>query len=439
MACEVVQNKEKPMCFSPVNVEGKVFDLETSTGIAKAEVTALDANGSPVGAFAVTNNDGYYTLRVPTTRSDDKGAVVGRKLTLRAAASNYAPFPSGVRVSLPVDTTAATKAEGSKAFVLTSSLTDVGLAKLAADAQRATISGTVEVAAGQRGVLVVAEPGSGSGPSSGPGITAIADASGAFKIFNVTPGSYQVRAFSRGANYTPVAATVQASTDVTGVQLKKSTTQAGTVSGSISLVAGANGAGTSVVLVVESTFNENLVRGEVPPGLRAPSPGTDPNLSGAYSIDGVPDGRYVVLAAFENDGNVRDPDPNIAGTQIQHITVTNGVASAQPNFKVTGAISMVGPGAGESVEEVTGTPNFQWKPYSSAQTYDLTVFDSFGNKVWERLGVPSTRNAAGNIDVPYGGPALTTGRVYQWRALAKGNAGNPISLTEDLRGLFSVK
>ena len=28
----------------------------------------------------------------------------------------------------------------------------------------------------------------------------------------------------------------------------------------------------------------------------------------AWTIEGVPDGRYVVLAAFENDSCVRDPD-----------------------------------------------------------------------------------------------------------------------------------
>jgi hypothetical protein len=49
------------------------------------------------------------------------------------------------------------------------------------------------------------------------------------------------------------------------------------------------------------------------------------------------------------------------------------------------------------------------------------------------------KNAAGNIEVTYAGPALSPGLSYQWRATAKGNAENPISLTEDLRGLFTVK
>lgn len=432
--CEVVQGRDKPMCFAPVQIQGKVFDLDTSAGIAKAEVTALDADGSPVGTVATSATDGTYTLRVPSTRTDDKGTFVSRKLTLRAQATNYAPFPSGVRVSLPVDTTAAARTEPSKPFVLANTQTDVGLSALpAAQQNRSSISGTVEVAAGQKGVLVVAESG------ANPGVTAIADEQGAFHLFNVAPGTYQLQAYSRGSSYTAQSVTVEAGKDTTGVQLKKSTAPTGTVSGTVQLVAGANGAGTSIVLVVESTFNSALTRGEVPPGLRAPDPGTAPNITNGFSITGVPDGKYVVLAAFENDGNVRDPDPSIAGTQIQHITVSGGTPSVQPSFKVTGAVNMVGPGAGDAVEAVTGTPTFTWTPYPSTHSYDLVVFDSVGVQVWNKLDVPNTRDASGNIVAPYAGPALAAGRVYQWRVTAKDNSGNPLSSTEDLRGVFTVK
>ena len=68
------------------------------------------------------------------------------------------------------------------------------------------------------------------------------------------------------------------------------------------------------------------------------------------------------------------------------------------------------------------------------------MFDSQGTKVWENLAVASdARNGAGNVQVTYGGPALTPGFIYQWRATAKGNAGNPITNTEELRGLFFVQ
>ena len=66
-----------------------------------------------------------------------------------------------------------------------------------------------------------------------------------------------------------------------------------------------------------------------------------------------------MLAAFENDGNVRDPDPNISGTQIQHMTVSGGTISgaSSPSFKVTGAVGLVSPGA-SGVETTSATPTF---------------------------------------------------------------------------------
>lgn len=432
--CEKVSGQEKPLCFAPLQVEGKVFDVSTGAAIANAEVTALDANGAPVSGVAVSGADGRYALRIPTERSDDKGTPIGARVTLRAGAQNYEPFPSGVRIALPLDTAGATSTEEEKPWVVSSAQTDVGLSSLpSTDQGRPAVSGTVEVASGQSALVVV--------EGNGKTYSAVADTSGQWKVFNVLPGGgYKAQAYVKGANFTPADVTVQSSVATTGVAIRKAPGAGGTVSGTVQLVAGANNAGTSVVMVVESTFNAALIRGEVPPGLRAPEPGTAPNLSGAYSITGVPDGKYVVLAAFENDGNVRDPDPNISGTQIAHITVTNGTPSASPSFKVTGAIQMVAPGAGETTEGVMGTPKFSWKPYSSAKSYELRVFDSQGNKVWENLAVPAdAQNGAGNVEVAYGGPALLSGRVYQWRATAKGNAGNPISNTEELRGLFSVQ
>ncbi len=226
-----------------------------------------------------------------------------------------------------------------------------------------------------------------------------------------------------------------ASADVTGVRLNQSGAASVDLTGSVQLVAGADNAGTSVVLAVESTFIQALGRGEVPYGLRAPAPGTAPNVTGAFTIAGVPDGKYVVLAAFENDGNVRDPDPNISGTQVAHVTVAGGTFTPSGlAFKVTGAIEMVGPGADGSVQSASLTPTFTWKAYSSAKTYAVAVYSATGTKVWENISVPS---ASGQVSAAYAGPALTAGGIYQWRATAVGNAGNPLSTTEELRGLFS--
>jgi hypothetical protein len=296
--------------------------------------------------------------------------------------------------------------------VFASARTDVGLnAGLAAERFWLGVSGTVELPPG-KSALVVLE-------SNGRVYSAVTDASGAFRMFNVTPGSgYTVQANVKGANYTPVALTVPASgADVSAVRISRAGDASATLSGTAQLLAGATGAGISVVMVVESTFHDTLIRGEVPPGLRTPDPGMAPTVNGAFSISEVPDGNYVVLAAFENDGNVQSP-----------------------SFKVKGAIQMVSPGAGDETELVAFPPRFSWKPYAGAHSYAVRLFDSQGSQVWQNLAVDAgARDSAGDVEAVHTGRALIRGITYQWRATALDSANNPISSTEDLRGLFSVR
>lgn len=423
-ACEQVSGKN-PMCFAPVTLEGKVYDLSNSAGIKGALVLATDENGAPAGPAVTTGTDGAYSLRVPSTRTDDKGSFTSRKVLLRSQAKNFIPFPSGGRISLPIDTSAASRTEDTKPYVLKSPLTDIGLSPVDAAAQSfPSISGTVEMSATQKSVLLVLESG---------GRTALAGSDGKFTFFNVPGGGYKLSAYSAGVNYGVLDVQVQSS-DLTGLEVKKTATTTATLSGNVQLVAGANGAGTSVVLVVESTFIEALGRGEVPPGLRAPEAGTAPTVTGSWSIAGIPDGKYVVLAAFENDGNVRDPDPGISGTQIQHITVTNGAITPaiSPSFKVTGAVGLVSPGA-DGIDATSATPTFTWQVYSNADAYVLRVFDSLGLEIWQTaIGDKATVTSA------YAGPALTVGQFYQWRVTAM-RRGAPTSQTEELRGLFRVQ
>ncbi|MFZ5441937.1 MAG: hypothetical protein ACOZQL_18170 [Myxococcota bacterium] len=426
--CEAVQGKDKPQCFAPVTLEGKVFDLSSSAGIAGAQLLATDENGAPAGTATISASDGKYSLRIPSTRTGDQGAFVSRKVLLRSQAKNYLPFPSGARVSLPIDTATATHEKDGAPWIVKSSLTDVGLSPVTGSEQnRPSVSGTIELPGDDRTVMLVLETGSAAGR------TTLAGADGKFTFFNVPSGGLKIGAYARGVNYTPVEVQV-ASSDVTGVAITKAATPTATLSGSVQLVAGANNAGTSVVLVVESTFLEALGRGEVVPGLRAPEPGVAPNVTGGWTISGIPDGKYVVLAAFENDGNVRDPDPNISGTQLQRITVSNGALSGatSPSFKVTGAVSMVSPGR-EGVDATSATPTFTWEQYSNADAYLLKVFDSLGNTLWEK---PIADKAT--VSTVYAGPALSSGQFYQWRLTALRRL-EPTSQTEELRGLFRVE
>jgi hypothetical protein len=434
LVCERVQGEEdanKGRCFAPVQLQGKVFNLESKDAIAGAHVTALDENGAPTSPVVVTDAQGNFTLRVPSTRTDDKGAFESRKVTLRASAPDFVPFPQGIRPSLPIDTSAATreKEEPAAVAVVQGPLTQVGLIPVpAAEQGRASITGKLQLAAGQPPLvgLAVAERGTGE---TAEAVTAVVGPQGNFTLFNVPAGSWTVRAYAKGQAFKPAAVEV-ASQPVKDVLLERVEGGLGTVSGSVNIVAAPGGSKTSVVLAVESTFNEALGRGEIPPGLRVG------DVTNAFSIEGVPPGRYVVLAGFENDALVRDPDPNIAGTKTQRIVVpeSGGQVSIPESFKVTSAITLQEPGAQDGLAQTGATPTFRWAPYSSARTYNLWVLDAQGQEVWRQNGL-----AAGTSQLAYGGPALQPGGIYQWRLLAMGNLGNPISITEDLRGVFQVQ
>src|SRR5205823_2027263 len=100
--------------------------------------------------------------------------------------------------------------------------------------------------------------------------TSISDTDGAYEIFNLAAGSYTVSAYAADVQYTPAMGTVTAGMRTSGVDLSPNTKALTTVMGGVNIVNPMGGTATSVVLVVESTFNDVLQRGEVPPGLRAP-------------------------------------------------------------------------------------------------------------------------------------------------------------------------
>lgn len=428
--CEVVRGQETPLCFAPVELSGQVTHLVSGAAVGGAQVTALDENGSPAGGVAVSDAQGKYTLRIPSERLDVGGTPVFRKVSLRAAAADYTPFPSGIRVSLPVDTSAAQQQDGG-AFLLSSEQTNIALAE-AEQKGGSSVIGKVQVTPGQLGVLVVVEAG-------GKVSSAIADGSGNFTVFNVPSGSAKVVAYVRGKNFTPVDVQVESGKNVTGVELVPSEAPTAAVSGRVSLVAGATGT-TSVVLVPESTFNEGLGRGEMPPGLRAPEPGVAPNLTGDFTIQGVPDGKYVVLAAFENDGLVRDPDPNISGTRIRHITVSNGTVTTDDGtgleFKVTAALTIKSPGGGDALDVTGPTPTLTWLKHPNADGYSVQLVNGLGLPVGEPVQVQDSSSA--ELSHTVSSPLLPG--IYQFRvtALRKG-ATIPTSVTEDLRGVFRVQ
>lgn len=423
--CERVANAEEPACFAPVELHGRVLNLANGNGVAGARVVAVDVNGAAASGVAISAMDGTYSLRVPAQRSAE-GTPGAFPVTLRADAVGYQSFPGTIRQPLPLDV--GTAVSMSNAYVVQSSLTDIGL--LAVSGGSGGIHGHVDVPDDNAGVLVVAETG-------GKGFAAIAARDGDYAIFNLEAGHYAVTAYARGHVYST------AEVDVTGdatVDLKLSSDAPGALSGQVSLVDGAGGLTTSVVAFVESTFDTVTGRGVTPPGLRAPQTGV-PDVSGAFTIDGVPPGRYVVVAAFENDNLVRDPDHCIAGTEDVHAVVAPGqTAAIATTFKVTRALDVMSPGATQA-EAVTEAPMLRWADDSAEDNFDIEVFDSFGQRVWNTsiAGV-----SGGSPMVAYAGP-MVQGMYYQFRVTStKKDGGGTISdvcelsRTEDLRGVFYV-
>jgi hypothetical protein len=405
--CEAVA--DGVACFAPITVKGRVFDMSTDAAIAGAHIVARDANDASVSGVAISDAQGNYTLLVPVPRTADGTPDGTITYTLRADAAGYLTFPKAPRLALPLEVSNPTNG------VVQSASTNIGLIARPDATGLGSISGDV-LADSPGGTLIVAG-----------GSTGLADKDGKYTVFNVPAGTgVEVTGYLAGINLVPATAAVTADKLTSGIDLAVARDSAATVSGSITIVNGGTGDTTSVILAVASTFDENVARGEAPPGLRAFP------VTNAFSIPGVPDGQYVALAAFENDLFVRDPDTAIGGTSILQITVAGQDVSFTDAFKVTGAMAVVSP---DGEAEVSGTPTFVWADDSGEDHYELRVFDSFGTEVWSNLAVPGVSGST-EVSVAYGGPPLTSGFIYQFRATAIKQGGTPISQTEDLRGVF---
>ncbi len=445
LVCEAVQGGE-PACFAPVVIRGEVFDALDDSAIEGADVVALDANGQAVTLTATTAADGSYELQVPTIRDAD-GNVVEGSVTLRVDADTYVPFPKPPRFAIPVDLTVAV-VDGD-VLVVDNPTTDVALFEIEDTSALGTITGHVS-GDGVAGALVVAEQG-------GEAVaTAIVDSNGDFTLYNVPIGvETTIVAYATGVHTPAATATVASDGETVNVSLAADEQGLGTVSGSLSPVNAPNFSGTdptSVLLVVESTFSELTRAGYSPAGMRQAL--RRDALS--FSIEGVPPGVYVVLAAFENDDVVRDPDLSQGGTSFRHIQVDDsGVVTSLLDpisgttedlgmgIKITDALATVFPGA-NGLEVVTTTPTFEWGKDSGADHYEFRIFDAYGELVYEDTAVPQP-GGAGPVayDLVGGsfliGSALVEGMIYQFRAESIETGGDTISTTEDLRGVFQFQ
>jgi hypothetical protein len=417
------------LCAAPIEIRGIVLDAQSLEPIEGAHVTALDEAGTPAGSVSISDAEGHYAISVRAARDAD-GTVSGEDTwTLFATAADYQPFPAGLRPAIPVSASDAVEATEDQPWIVENASTDLALLALPDDAQGGrTISGHV-LGSAPGGTMVVAE----GGPTPAP--YTIADSDGRYTLFNVPDGSLTVVGYRAELDVEP--ASIDGEGDLDAVDLAEGTAATATVRGSVNIVNAPGGSMTSVVLVPSSLFIEGLERGPVPLGLRAPEAPEQPSIQGAFELAGVPPGSYAVLAAFENDALVRDPDTSIAGTDIVTIDVGTSDIDLAESFKVTEGLAVVSPGA-EAPEVVMGTPTFVFADDSSEDRYEVVVFDAFGEVVWETLDVPGV-SGADNVEVQYAGPTLDAGAYYQFRATSmrdNPNGSTAISRTEDLRGVF---
>jgi len=433
LVCEVVAGSEDGFCASPMTIRGVVLNIADNSPIEGALVQALDVNGAAVGTSGVTDADGAYEIIVPAIR-DANGDPLDSSFTLRAQAAGFQAFPTAIRPALPVNALTATlgtvdgeAGAATTEFVLENTLTTIKLIALPGDtSQLGSISGTIQ-AESNAGLLIVAEGG-------GAALTGFSDSAGVYTIFNVPAGTYTVQGYAAGAQLDAAMTTIEATEVKVNVDLIAADRPLNSITGSVQIVNATGGLLTSVILAVESTFVETAATGEVPPGLRVGE------IDGAFTIENIPDGNYVLLAAFENDDLVRDPDESISGTQIVHLTVPDpdqgNVITFSDGFKITGALAVVGPGADGPEQITTTTPTLEWEDDSSEDGYEIHVFDAFGNEAWTRE--IASVSGSETVTLTYDGP-LETGMFYQFRVTSFRERNGPrtaISTTEGLRGVF---
>ncbi|MHC5111921.1 MAG: peptidase associated/transthyretin-like domain-containing protein [Planctomycetota bacterium] len=434
LVCEIVNGTEEGLCTAPLIIRGVVVDIENDMPIEGALVQAVDVNGGAVGTSGQTDAEGAYELTVPAIR-DENGNPINSSYTLRAQASSFQGFPTPIRPALPlvaetaqVDSDTEGDSEESAPLVIENTLTTIKLIALPGDTSiLGSISGSIE-AEFNAGLLVVAEGDDES-------LIGFSDSMGVYTIFNVPAGSYRVQGYAAGVQLESESTTLAATEMKTGVDLVEAERPLNSIAGSVQIVNAPGGLLTSVVLAVESTFEESTARGEVPPGLRVGE------IDGAFTIENIPDGDYVLLAAFENDDLVRDPDESISGTQIVHLTVPDpdlgNDLTFSDGFKITEALGVVGPGSDGPEQVMIPTPTLEWADDSSEDGYEIDVFDAFGNLVWSTES--ESVSGSETIQLAYGGPPLQNGMFYQFKVTSFRERNGPrtaISTTEGLRGVF---
>jgi hypothetical protein len=400
-------------------VDGMTADPQE--GIAEARVILLDAASEPVQTY-VTDANGIVS---------QSGLLIG-DYQLKISAQGYNSSPPPRVPPLPVK-------------IYTDQTTTVTIELFPIDPNLIVGAISGKISSGDNpvaGALVIAD-------GAGDSYTTISGVDGSYVLYNVEEGSADVTAYIKGLNFPILSAViVTADTTTTDQDLVASDVANGTISGNVQFVAGGTTQTTDITLI-------DLVTREVIPDIRVY---TDANNN--YTMSGLPNGNFEIIASMLNDGNVIDPDEAVTqGDPL--VIVTSGIVDPPTrSFKITGAVVMDTPATpvNNEVPVLTATPTFTWhseSSYSSANDFAIEVINEYAETVWGGFGgldpvegIPTVTVPGGTYTINYAGPALQSGRYYQLRiyamkddndAIMYPNGYKLISVTENLDGVFKVK
>jgi hypothetical protein len=288
------------------------------------------------------------------------------------------------------------------------------------------------------GILIKASEGNGLSYSTYTG------PDGFYILFNLPYGTYELNAFKNSCRsdslYQKTISQIQqtAQQDINLIQVSGAV-----LSGSVTFLAVNNG-------IVDISLLDRQTKSAIN-GLS-----TKINENKLYSLSGIPKGKYLAWASFQNDGYVMDPDWIFKNPGGLNIDFAADSGSRSLNFSVTGAVSLVSPTNPSNnitpAEVDTTAPMFNWTAYAQTKEYIIEVRDLNGNLIWGGYNTDGTiRHSAipketTSIRFNFDGSAsarLIKGEIYQWKIYSDDDA-NPgiqtlLSSSEDLMGLFRIK
>lgn len=382
----------------PPALEVWIRDAVTGAPIAEAYVTV--SSGGVFQAMQRTDAAGRWT-----------GEVVAGMQEVLVAAPGYHPSPAPFR-----SPHSASAAAGQTARL------EVALDPRPSASPGLILGRVTKDGAGVAGVLVTA--------AATVERAAVSDGEGRFVLLDLPLGDYRVEARLGGHVATPVEGRRVTAETPAEAELELVAAAGVAVSGSL----GPGASATRVRLAHAAT-------GAPVPGLEVAA---DP--ASAFSLGGVPPGRYRARAFLEDDALVLDPD--LIRQQEDLELEIQDTAPAPIALPVAPSIAVLAPTGSSTVAALA---EFRWTAHPDATFYVVEVRNTEGQLLWggfDARGVPRFRVLGSTTSIRYGAQgnpteALRPGYAYQFRVYAgldvtTGEIFKLIGASEELAGRFRV-